>query len=121
MIDMMIPKLGKAMRKMDVDERIELMDEMVPYMMVELTIDEKIRMMQEIMPKMLEDIDGKQMQDVADSMLTVLINLMKIKGDDKFEILETLYHKCFRMATEETSEEVKKKMEQKLTDLFKRI
>jgi hypothetical protein len=137
----MMPKMSGTMEKMSFTEKEEMMDKMMPHMMVNLTIEEKLKlmekmmplmmddftfeqkmqMMMKIMPMMMKDIDMGQMDGMMDMMMPTMMNMMQDKGIYMFQMMKMMCPKCLSVATSNASEDDKKELKSQMSEVLSSV
>jgi hypothetical protein len=114
----MMPMMSGTIEKMDFAEKENMMNQMMPHMMVNLTFEEKMKLMRKMMPLMLQDIDMNQMDKMMDTMMPTMMNMMQQKGIDMFQMIKMMCPKCVSVATSNASEDDKNKLKSQMSKIF---
>ena len=121
MMKKMMPMMSGSIEKMDLVEKENMMDTMMPHMMTNMSFEEKMQMMSKMMPLMMEDIDMNQMDKMMDTMMPTMMNTMQQKGIDMFEMMKMICPKCVSVATSNASEDDKNKFKLQMSEVFANI
>jgi hypothetical protein len=83
----MVPIMSNSMRKMDIADKINLIDEMMQHLMANMKYQEKTLLMRVLAPHMMNDLDIRQM----DLMMEPMISIMKrtLKNDKERNLFKT--------------------------------
>jgi hypothetical protein len=77
--------------------------------------------MEKMMPMMMKDIDMDQMDSMMDTMIPTMMNMMREKGIDIFQMMEKMCPKCVSVATSRTTTEDKENLKKQMAEVFEKL
>lgn len=77
-----IPLVTDNFNKMDLDDKVEILEMMLPSMMQSHSLDEKLHLMQVALPLMLNGLEADDLLKVIREIVPTLTDMLKDKGVD---------------------------------------